>query len=406
MNTVYKILIMLVCFTSPIAIAADIPSALELLDKYATNLDKVSSFIVKNETVATVKEPNEEKPNILHYDMDARVDGEKSRIFEKQWFDPSSKDKPFTIDNPYLSDLLWDGERCLNYRVGTIVTLSDEKAAKHALSAMFSGVALFGIWYNYDERLDAVLRKIEAISVRDKLEKVDTNDCYVINAKTTTGTYTVWFDPQHGYQIAKAEIHLGPGSHYLNSLLVEDESCFISIRNISYNNIDGVWIPMETDIHEELKSPKSERNFINDLHHKITEITLNPDHESLNSFEQSIPNGMPVIDLTLGIKYTWQDGKLIPDVDEYAVGQIREMAQELKNQNKVPPGLTTTEITETTTGDQITDSNSSTESQTNANDMGREMQAQSRPILYIVLTLISLSIIALIGWKIFIRSKN
>ena len=406
MNTINRTLIVLVCVTSPMARPADVPSVSELLDRYTANQDSLSSFIAKTETVNSSKWANEDQPTFMRRFMEARVDGERIHINTQTWYRLPSRDAPTPIENAKIFYHLWDGDRYMTYRVGLRADMHrDETSIKKTINVRVTGLPFFGIRCSDDEPLDTVLRQAKTISVRDKLERAGSEDCYVIDAKTASGTYTVWIDPQHDYQIAQAEIRVGPGDLFGERTLDDNESRFLSIRNIRYENIDGIWIPMEADIHEESIKPESDQSYTIDSHHKITQITINPDHEALGSFVPVIANGTTVIDMYYGIKYTWQDGKLIPDVDEYAVDQISEMAKELKNQGQVPPGLTTTDRAEAAPNDPTTDSNEPPEAQTDSNESKRDIQAQSHLLPLTVLIVISLSIIVAVGLIVLRRLK-
>lgn len=340
MNTIHRSLIVLVCLTSPIARAAAMPSASELLSRYTANRDRLSSFIAKTETVGSATRADRDAPSFMRRTMEARVDGERVHLHTQTWYRLPSLDAPIPIENAKIFHHLWDGNRFLTYRVGLRADMNRNKGSINYTVASI-GLPFFGIRYSDPEPLETVLRQAKSILVRDKLERAGSDDCYVIDAKTGSGTYTVWIDPKHGYQVAQAEIRLGPGDYFQVRPLGDNESRFLSIRNVRYDNIDGIWIPMGADIHEKGITAEPNASFAIDSHHKITQITLNPDHEALGSFVPVIANGTPVIDRDFGIKYTWQDGKLIPDVDEYTIDQIHQMAQDLKDQDKVPPGLGT-----------------------------------------------------------------
>jgi len=387
--------------------AADMPSVSELLDRYTANQDSLSSFIAKTETVESAIFPNKDQPTYMRRIKETRVDGERIHINTKTWYKLPSIDAPTPIKNAKIFYHLWDGDRYMTYRVGLRVDMNrNKKTIKQGLKIVNTGLPFFGIRYSDDERLDTVLRQAKTISVRDKLERAGSEDCYIIDAKTASGTYTIWIDPQHGYQVAQVEIRVGPGEHFRFRTLDDNESRFLSIRNIRYENIEGIWIPMEADIHEEGIKPEPDQKVIIDSHPKIMQITLNPDHEALGSFVPDIENGTPVIDRDFGVKYTWQDGELIPDVDEYAVDLIRETAREIKNQNLVPPGLIATDRTEAVPNNLTNDTNKSPVAQTDSNEGKRSIQAQSHLLPLVVIILISLSIILAVGFIVLRRSRT
>ena len=64
----------------------------------------------------------------------------------------------------------------------------------------------------------------------------------------------------------------------------------------------------------------------NTIHHTITQIILDPDHEALDSFIPEIENGTEIRDLESRARYTWQDGKKFV-VDEWD-GRIRYVPED------------------------------------------------------------------------------
>jgi len=57
------------------------------------------------------------------------------------------------------------------------------------------------------EPLDVILKKSSNIELFPDMEKVNGFDYYVIEAVTPHGKYKLWIDPEHGYNVAKAETH-------------------------------------------------------------------------------------------------------------------------------------------------------------------------------------------------------
>ena len=106
-------------------------------------------------------------------------------------------------------------------------------------------------FFNGDyERIDTVLRQADSISVRTEMAQIGDLQCYVIDAATKRGKYTVWIDPEHGYNIAKAEVRRSGDRNDLHygTRLKKDDNIFTSLENVRFERIDDVWVPMEADI--------------------------------------------------------------------------------------------------------------------------------------------------------------
>ena len=148
------------------------------------------------------------------------------------------------------------------------------------------------------------------------MENIGGADCYVIYADTKRGRYKVWIDPSHGYHIAKATAKRGPGNVVgpLGFTLRPTEKMSFSMENVRFKKVDDVWVPVEADLAYGRKYPGVNFYDNNKIHHKATDIILNPDHDALRSFiPDDIPDGarVHIEGIPYKIKYTWQDGKVV-----------------------------------------------------------------------------------------------
>jgi hypothetical protein len=230
------------------------------------------------------------------------------------WDDLPAKDAPTPIENALHYCELWDGKRYFEYSKrmkrsnpgdGTLYVSANPSKAKYTLN-ICEGLPFLGVRYSDSERIDSVLRQAGSISVRDELEQVGSLACYVIDARAKSGTYTVWLDPEHGYQIAKADIGVEPNDFYRGRPFKDNQSDTLSIRNVRFEQVDNVWVAVEADLYSGAKSPDG-LSVESAIHHKVTQISLDPDHDALASFVPVTEKGTEII-LDSGVRYTWQDG--------------------------------------------------------------------------------------------------
>jgi hypothetical protein len=163
-----------------------------------------------------------------------------------------------------------------------------------------------------------VLPKVSKLSVRDSPEKTAGSNCYVVDAETKGGKYALWIDPEHGYNIAKAEVQWGENQPPYGVPHWRVKSAFNSISNVRFRKIHNLWVPVEADI-------VLNRNWHNgewtkqSWHHKLTDVILSPDNEMLSSFvPDDIKNGAEVRILGVNGKYfqgryTWKNGQVVDD---------------------------------------------------------------------------------------------
>ena len=122
-----------------------------------------------------------------------------------------------------------------------------------------------------NERVDFALRKAPTISMRDETERINGSECYIIDAEDSSRKIAVWFDPAHGYNIARGQVQY------------KDNDLILSQENVRFEMVDGFWIIAEAVVKRIQKFEKG--NFTDDTTVlKVIEIKINPDHERLSSF--------------------------------------------------------------------------------------------------------------------------
>ncbi|MHC4694607.1 MAG: hypothetical protein ACYS67_17850 [Planctomycetota bacterium] len=309
------------------------PTAFELLDKYAEIQNKLKSFILKaqalrkgkSSTLATGKFSTH-----YSYEYELRFDGNRASLRRNMWGKPNAT-LNLTKDEALYQSRLWDGETSFRYvrsansqrsPLGsvTITRIEEENNKRKTFKSCdgdFPGNFVRGYFPADTDRIDTILRKAKAISVRNETENIGGSDCYVIEAKTKHGRYKVWIDPSHGYHIVKATAKRGPGDTVAprNYKLTGPEKRFFLLKNVRFENIEDVWVPMESDLAYG-STYYGDNSFDNSkIHQKVIDMILNPDHDALGSFlPDDIPNGAKVyIKGVRGIKYTWQDGQVVDD---------------------------------------------------------------------------------------------
>jgi hypothetical protein len=312
--------------------------ALELLVKYTQTQDRLQSFRLKSKDTGdyswSFKNVLPPFKNIergkRYYETDFRFDGQRSNFRSHIWGDFSNES--LTRDQSAYHSTLWQGKSFIKYLhssdssdLGEVIIENDKKygeqLGKELVSRSYKGHFLMGYFFGDDERVDSILRQAVSISVRSEKENVNGIDCFVIGADTLErGRYTLWIDPEHGYNIAKGELQRD-GKHrhkFYDHPMGEDEKLLCSFKNIRFRKIDNIWVPIVGDISVNRTWTKDQGFYREKTHHERYEFVLNPDHEALNSFvPDNIPDGAKVYitshkDSRGGlIKYTWQDGNVV-----------------------------------------------------------------------------------------------
>ncbi len=345
--------------TAPV-LAAEPPSAKELLEKYAANLDKQTSFIVKYETSGFgARNVRGSSAGTTFSEGEACYDGCRTANRDYTW--GATDNHVLARSDRVYHSLMWDGTAYYQYRrsaaapetggeidagmLTRVRTRSLDEIARRLKSgekvtdlkpspslkdsSFYRPYALgvgteFGYFTDDAQRLDRVLLdESKILSVRPRTAKVNGVDCYVIDADTRRGKYTVWIDPKHGHQTARVAVARRMGDEALYKpgykLSFADDSIDATVDYLRFQNVDGAWVAVETK-HRYNRIFGGTRQFYR-CHSRVrtTSVQLNPDHEALRSFEpRDVLDGAMVYDSEWWGKegagcLVWRKGELIPD---------------------------------------------------------------------------------------------
>jgi hypothetical protein len=305
------------------------PTASKLLDKYAQTQDMLrSSFISKLEIHTKFEAAAKARPNIRRgkvYEnyrrMELRSDGERNYSYIKMWGDRPGLSANTEANASHLYKL-WDGNVDYqytyspesHYKNGTVKLRYKRPERVNYFWQGAKGRTLRGYFPGVSERIDSELRQARTISVAPLREDINGSKCYIINATTKKCEYKLWIDPEHGYNIARAIVKRdwATWNRPERRPNAPKGSAEIQLRNVSFKNIGGVWLPVEADYR------RNHRYVTGDYgktyaHYRITEFIVKPDHDAIGSFKTDfIRNGARVRILGINdITYQWQNGKIV-----------------------------------------------------------------------------------------------
>lgn len=310
----------------------------ELLDKFEA-CSSLESYILKTETNSKTAAkggmyPGGTREETFHKMVELRTDGKRCKLIRNRWGYASKRFPDLPKEKASYNSVLWDGTTWYQFTKSVSGKHGKAFIAKQEDPARLGGVLrhdwAMGSYDANPEQLSKTLSAAKTLSVRNGMEKVRGSDCYVIEAITKRGEYTVWIDPGHGYNIARLTQKLGKGDLW-NTLLLKNEAYTIDIHTevTQFKQIDGVWFPWEATTVTDHKT--LEWSLQTELAYKRTELLLNPDHDALGSFlPDDISNGTSVQFLGLPhLWYTWQDGELIPDIDKQVLDELDKVTAKI-----------------------------------------------------------------------------
>jgi len=287
---------------------------------------------------------------------------------------------------------------------GHFTVIYDDKP-RTVEKGMAGGDGLNGI--TRDEHFAKLLLESETLRLRPEMEKVDGFDCYVVEGDTPFYYHTVWIDPQNGYLHRKIICEGYQKNSNLTYKIPGIVKAGIEVTDVNIEYFEG--IPVVTKAKRHFFHERTDGTTLDAIsQEKMSNFVWNPDFESMGAFKMDkVPDGTRVaywandLDKT-GVKFHWQGGRIVPNVDEEALEQIDRITEELMAEGEVPAGLATDKKTEagpnkaSATVDELQDTAGSQE----------KVIAESRYFPTLVFVLIGLSIIAIIAWRVFLHKRR
>jgi len=317
--------------------------ALKLVDKYTQALDSTASFIEHYERTGVYR--GHIPPNHPFYSMYGskkfRNKSFKRGVFkfkenkgdyhhQYSWGNFGTSYKNHPEDKPIYR--VWIRAKDFSYfhqaykgrnQSGSATWRKGTRQKIKTPITCYVGISHLLGYIDSDERLDEVLRKADSISVRKKTENIRGSECFVIDADTKYGRYSVWLDTEHGYHPAKVRRKAKEGEYTHHHIISKGSLGTGYLDVLQFKQVDDIWVPVEVKagFHRTIGSPAY--YLAEDKRYKRTQIILNPDHDKLGSFADPIledPNNDPELKngthVTLNnqpTEYRWQDGKVIDD---------------------------------------------------------------------------------------------
>jgi hypothetical protein len=355
-------------------VTAEHPTALELLDKYTQALDSTASFIssyeLKNEYSGRIPAGHafyqmyggkeffykifkcgvfkfKENKGFYHqqyewgYFNEQLKNVSENKPISRLWIIGKEFDYFHQVNNDQVKDDL--------YPAGMVRRHTRKKEVIEAPDCSVGISHILG-YLDTEERLDEVLREANRISVRSKTENIRGSECYVIDADTKYGRFSIWFDPNHGYHPAKIK-HKAKEGEYCNHHRIPEGSIATGYLDVlKSEQVAGIWVPMKVKAGYDRTIGSNKYYMKEDVHYRRTRILLNPDHDKLGSFTDPIlenPNNDPELVEGTHVRldsnsaeYIWQDCKKFM-VDEWD-GSIKYVPKDwsiLVSSNKPLPGF-------------------------------------------------------------------
>jgi len=379
-------------------------ASFELLPPYSMRVEVELSFIIPQESIDAEFEVIE-----IRYD--------KRRIDKiAQQYNVKDKEKKLV----WATRKIWTGEQLQSRQqfLGSGTTEDQQIDAsgsykddtKNILISPYSGGFVSGFMIGDKEHVCNILKQSGDSKLYGKTEAIGGNPCYVVEGKTQSGTYKIWIDPNHGFNVRKAIVNKKIGDLYYNKPITARNSgkkvtveCEISMSDVEVEKVGDYHIPISANLTYKKKYSDGTTSHTN-WNSKRSRIQLNPNFEEMGAFVMDgIPEGKRInMKDRPGLVYIWADGRFILEAGLEAIEDIDKATQQIISNGDVPPKLGSIKEIETKNGEPNTVGN------TQANDLESQPEILSETSFSPVMLLIPLGllIIAVIGWQVFRRLKT
>jgi len=216
-----------------------------------------------------------------------------------------------TIDDKELSTLesrgIWDGETFINrYRdlavEGENIAYFSKKNSQRQRDILkrveLHCSYLDGFLLNSKEHYASIMLKSENLKLLKEKKNVDGHSCYVLKASSENGDYTVWIDPQYGYNFRQLTVKEGKASSY-------------EVKNVKFKNINSTWFPCEGKLTEHLTY---ENGTADNLCYESqrTNVIFDPDFDKIKAFKIDLPEGAKLYNFECpDFRWVWQGGEIV-----------------------------------------------------------------------------------------------
>jgi hypothetical protein len=329
---------MTVIFFSPIIFAEEM-TPLQLLEKYKANHELLKCYITQSEELTEVRDTaNGDKSSWTRTLSEFRTDGNRVDSTTKRWIHLSAPGDQCPDEDAGINTVIWDGKRWISFQQNTEQAFISEKEThkNEFVSYGYSGASLNGFFWGDKKPVEDILVQASKINLRSQTENVNGVNCYIIDADTTSGKYSLWIDPEHGYNIAKAKVSKnGNDILYGRAIHQIDISDFtFSIDKVEFQKINHGWVPILAEY--QISTRYTDGRVITEkTNHKRIQVNPNPDFEAIGAFVPTIPDGTDItFEGVNGIGFIWSQGKPVPKIDNRFLDDLDNATKQIKQEVK------------------------------------------------------------------------
>lgn len=192
------------------------------------------------------------------------------------------------------------------------------------------------IWGNNLNSIPELLALCDDLSISSETEQLLDNDCYILHGTNQFGKVEAWICPNYDHKALRWRITKNRQHIYKNGKPLEEANCTKWIATYEAQEMQKCGkqiIPAKASLVLEGEYITGETFKYHDAI-EVNSFEDKPDFEALRAFTihtLKLPEGSRVYDSELpGMRFEYINGKLIVDIDEFAVDLLENTSTELK----------------------------------------------------------------------------
>ncbi|MHC4397326.1 MAG: PepSY domain-containing protein [Planctomycetota bacterium] len=300
--------------------AKDTNGATEILDKVLANHYSIPPYAFRLENRVPLRNNDKGIDAELHV-REVRWDGDRYDAVMTR-YDVVDDHANLT----YSKRAIWTGKQYQSRQKGAnessiaAVVSSKEQHMSRVWNSPFSGAFLSGVLPAHTDHVAMILKDIPSVSVRDDFEEVAGHLCYVIQGTIKNNKYTIWVDPNSGFNIRKA------------IAIIQGEKDSVpqtfELDKVKVEKIGDFYFPLSGTLVAFSRSKENGQMW----EAKRSNVEFNPDFEGMNAFKMDLPDGARVVHLDYpGIPYRWSNGRVVTHVDDSYLEVLNDRIMQVKS---------------------------------------------------------------------------
>jgi len=318
------------------------PNAAEVLRRYKQSLSWQESVSMKVLIESSAENDGQRIPGITERNFTFRRDHERAEWLGKQL--AKDDNNVVDLDKCHVIKTIMNGDAFARLTsgldrppIGAFIN-RDKEFYSSQLTKMLrhptTGGPLWGrIWGSNQKNIADLLLESANVELHKELANINGVSCYVVKAITRYGKVTAWIAPEKGYNALRWSIQKEPGDLFNDGPVIVNFWIAEFVAD-DLQKVGDFWVTnvgcLTLRIEEDATKTNTTRYKYN-----VSDIQIDPNFEDLGAFKLDFPEGTRVqIEEAPGIRYIWQNGKIVPAVDAPTFEEIDKMVGELKKEKE------------------------------------------------------------------------